>query len=477
MVREIYLGGRGAGGGDQVNSKAMTNRFPAAGGRAQAAGGRRQRIGVSLFSAACCLLAAACSCFGQNKAIVLKAARMFDGRRMLTPGIVVVSGTTILGVGADAAIPSGAQVMDFGDATLAPGFMDAHTHLAFPSTDDFRQFMLDGLQKTIAERTLAAAINLKKTLMAGITTARDVGSADFMDVGLRNAVRAGTIPGPRMLVAVHSIGATGGHCDFQGGFRFGVFGREAAPEDGVINGPEEARKAVRLNAKYGADVIKTCATGGVLSLNDDVDTPQLTQEELNAIVDEAHALRKKTAAHAHGAEGAKRAIRAGIDSIEHGTFMDDEALDMMKARGTVFIPTLMATQGGREKLGSGTYPPAVEAKMRAAIEAINQTVKRAIAKGVRIGMGTDAAVYPHGRNTEEFHMLVDLGMQPIDALRAGTSVDAELLGIQNRVGTLESGKLADIVVMPGDPIQNIRQTEKIFFVMKEGVIYRDDTKH
>jgi imidazolonepropionase-like amidohydrolase len=423
------------------------------------------------------LLAAVCflvPCLGQNKPIVLKAARMFDGHRIATPGVVVVSGTTILGVGAEAPVPTGAQVIDFGDATLAPGLMDAHTHLSFPSTTDFRMFMLDGLQKTIAERTLIATENLKKTLMAGITTARDVGSTDFIDVGLRNAVRAGIIPGPRMLVSVHAIGATGGHCDFEGGFRFGVFGHESGPEDGVINGPDEARKTVRFNAKYGADVIKTCATGGVLSLTDDVDTPQLTQEELNAIVDEAHALRKKTAAHAHGAEGAKRAIRAGIDSIEHGTFMDDEALDMMKARGTVFIPTLMATQGGREKLGKGLYPPAVETKMRAAIEAINQTVKRALAKGVRIGMGTDAAVYPHGRNPEEFHMLVDLGMSPIDALRAATSVDAELLGIQNRVGTLESGKLADIVVIPGDPIQNIRQVEKITFVMKEGVVYRND---
>jgi imidazolonepropionase-like amidohydrolase len=455
MVREIHLG-RGAAGSptDEVNSKAMTT--------------------LRRLPAACCLLAAACTAFAQNRPIVLKAARMFDGHRMSAPGIVVVSGTTILGVGADAPIPSGAQVIDFGDATLAPGLMDAHTHLSYPSTDDFRLFVLDSLQKTIAERTLLATENLKKTLMAGITTARDVGSTDFMDVGLRNAVRAGVIPGPRMLVAVHSIGSTGGHCDFQGGFRMGVFGREADPQDGVINGPDEARKAVRLDVKYGADVIKTCATGGVLSLTDAVDTPQLTQEELNAIVDEAHALRKKTAAHAHGAEGAKRAIRAGIDSIEHGTFMDDEALDMMKARGTVFIPTLMATQGGREKLSKGTYPPAVEAKMRAAIEAINGTMKRAIAKGVKIGMGTDAAVYPHGRNTEEFHMLVDLGMPPIDALRAGTSVDAELLGIQDRLGTLESGKLADVVAIPGDPIQNIRQIEKIVFVMKEGIIYRND---
>ncbi|HYL78777.1 MAG TPA: amidohydrolase family protein [Bryobacteraceae bacterium] len=412
--------------------------------------------------------------YSQNRPLVLKAARMFDGHGISTPGLVVVSGTTILAVGAGSPIPAGAQVIDFGDATLSPGFIDAHTHLSFPWTNDYRQEELDRLQKPIPEQTLIATENLKKTLHVGITTARDVGSGDFIDVGLRNAVRAGIIVGPRMLVAVHALGATGGHCDDQGGFRYGIFGHESGPEDGIINSPDEARRAVRLNVKYGADVIKTCATGGVLSLTDDVDTPQLTQAELNALVDEAHALRKKTAAHAHGAEGAKRAIRAGIDSIEHGTFLDDEALDMMKARGTVLIPTLMATQGGREKLGKGMYPPPIETKMRAAIEAINQTMRRALAKGVRIGMGTDAAVYPHGRNTEEFHMLVDLGMQPLDALRAGTSLDAELLGLQNRIGTLEPGKLADIIAIPGDPTQNIRQCERVFFVMKEGAIYRND---
>jgi len=402
---------------------------------------------------------------------------MFDGQRISAPGVVVISGANILGSGTAAPIPAGAQIVDLGDGTLSPGFIDAHTHLSMMYSTDSRGSLLDTLQMTIPEQTLRATDNLRKTLMAGVTTVRDVGSNNFMDIGLRNAVRSGVILGPRMLVAVRSLGATGGHCDGQDGFRAGLFGHETGPDEGVINGPIEARKAVRMNVKYGADVIKTCATGGVLSPTDDIDTPQLTQEELNAIVDEAHALRRKTAAHAHGAEGAKRAIRAGIDSIEHGTFLDDEALDMMKARGTVFIPTLMATQGGREKLGRGMYTPAVEAKMRAAIEAINGTVKKALAKGVRIGMGTDAAVYPHGRNTEEFRMLVNLGMSPLDALRAGTTVDAELLGLQNRVGTLEAGKAADIIAMPGDPTADIRACEKVFFVMKDGVIYRNDTGH
>jgi len=421
------------------------------------------------------LLLLGCSAFAQEKAIILKGARMFDGREMRTPGLVVVNGSRILGVGPGAPTPVGAQVIDFGDATLAPGFIDAHTHLSMMYNLDYRQNELDELQRSIPERTLRATENLKKTLMAGVTTTRDVGSSQFTDIGLRNAAAAGIIHGPRMLVAVHSIGSTGGHCDGQNGFRAGLFGRETGPEEGVINSPEEGRRAVRLNVKYGADVIKICATGGVLSLTDEVDIPQLTQEETNAIVDEAHTLRKKTAAHAHGAEGAKRAIRAGIDSIEHGAFLDDEALDMMKARGTYYIPTLMAVEGGKEILAKGGYPPLVTSKMTAASESINQVVRKAIVKGVRIGMGTDAAVYPHGRNVEEFHLLTALGMSPLDALRAGTSIDAELLGMQTRIGTLEVGKFADVIAMPGDPTQNIRLTEKVFFVMKDGVIYRNDT--
>jgi len=294
---------------------------------------------------------------------------------------------------------------------------------------------------------------------------------------LRNAIRDRVVPGPRMLVTVHALGATGGHCDDEGGFRQGVFGYESGPLDGVINGADQARYAVRLDHKYGADMIKVCATGGVLSLTDDVDTPQLTQAELDAIVDEAHALRRKTAAHAHGAEGAKRAIRAGIDSIEHGTFLDDEALDMMKQRGTYLVPTLLAPEFFNELFAKRTYiPPPIMAKAKAAMAAVHQMFQRALAKGVKIGMGTDAGVYPHGRNAEEFHLMVDLGMKPIDALKAGTSADADLLGMADKIGSLEAGKLADIVAVPGDPVENIRQTEHVFFVMKDGVIYKNEKK-
>src|SRR4029077_15198558 len=224
----------------------------------------------------------------------------------------------------------------------------------------------------------------------------DVGSSDYLDVGLRNGIRSGDVPGPRMLVTVHALGATGGHCDHEDGYREGIFGHESSPLDGVINGPDQGRYAVRLDHKYGPDIIKVCASGGVLSPTDDVDTPQLTQEELNAIVDEAHSLHRKTAAHAHGAEAAKRAIRAGIDSVEHGSFLDDEALDMMKQRGTYLVPTLMAAQGLQEKFDRNIYmPPAIAAKAHAAVNAMHGTFQRALAKGLKIGLGTDACVYPH----------------------------------------------------------------------------------
>ena len=411
-----------------------------------------------------------------SKSYVLKAARLFDGKSnsLITPGVVVVTDGKIAGTGSSASVPTEAEVIDLGNATLLPGFIDAHTHLTMTYSEDYARAALDALRKPIPEMALDASVNARTTLLAGFTTVRDVGSTEYLDAGLRNAINRGVVPGPRMLVAVHAIGATGGHCD-DTGWREGAVGKETGPEVGVINGADEARRAVRLAHKYGATVIKTCATGGVLSLADAVDTPQLTQSELDALVDEAHALRLKTAAHAHGAEGAKRAIRAGIDSIEHGSFLDDEALDLMKQKGTYYVPTLMAAQGLSEQIQKGVpIPPAIKLKADDAIAHVHQTFQKAIAKGVKIGLGTDAAVYPHGRNAEEFHQMVDLGMKPIDALKAGTSSDADLLGLSSTIGTLETGKLADVVAVPGNPLENIRQTEHVFFVMKEGVVYRNE---
>ncbi|MCX6596257.1 MAG: amidohydrolase family protein [Acidobacteria bacterium] len=405
--------------------------------------------------------------------IVIRAARLFDGKSdtFQTPGVVVVQDGKIVGVGPQAAIPAGAKTIDLGDATLSPGFMDAHTHLTmdFSGVSNNAQRILNGLQRTVAEQTLDATKNARVTLMAGFTTVRNLGASDQIDIGLRNAIARGVVPGPRMLTAGKSLGSTGGHCDPTNSFRPGLF-PEPGIEDSIINSPDEARKAVRTQVKWGADVIKVCATGGVLSLNDDVQSAQLTQEELNALVDEAHTKGKKTAAHAHGLQGAKRAIQAGIDSIEHGSFLDEEALQMMKARGTYFVPTLMT----QDFLGPNLdkLDPRQARKARMAMSSMNETTAKAIRLGVRVALGTDAAVFEHGKNAGEFARLVALGMKPIDALRAGTSVDSELLGISDTLGTLTPGKLADIVAIPGDPLKDITGTERLVFVMKEGVVYK-----
>jgi imidazolonepropionase-like amidohydrolase len=306
--------------------------------------------------------------------------------------------------------------------------------------------------------------------MAGFTTVRDVGSQEFLDVGLRNSINAGIVPGPRMLVSVHALGATGGHCDEGDGIKFGLLNHESGPEDGVINSPDQARYAVRWNIKYGADIIKTCATGGVLSPTDDVDVPQLTQAELDALVTAAHELRRKTAAHAHGNEGARRAVLAGIDSIEHGTFIDDATLRLMKEKGTYLVPTLSVRSG----IAESKFPPLVQAKADLALKAQDSLVRRALAIGVKIALGTDAAVYPHGDNALEFVLMAADGMPNAQALRAGTSVAADLLGLANKIGTLENGKLADVVAVPGNPLDDIKLTQSVFFVMKEGTVYRND---
>ncbi len=418
------------------------------------------------------VLLAASTAGAASPVTVLRAARLYDGKSdaVVTPGVVVVSDGKIVAAGTQAALPAGATIIDLGDATLLPGLMDAHTHLSFESSLDWRQDQLDLLKKPVAEQAIDATEYARRTLLAGFTTVRDVGSSDLIDVGLRNAINAGKVPGPRMLVAVNAIGARGGHCDPTGGFRPELM-KEPGPEQGVANGPDEVRAAVRFDTKHGADVIKTCATGGVLSEADKVDSPQLTQAELDALVDEAHALGRKAAAHAHGAEGAKRAIRAGIDSIEHGSFLDDEAFELMRKKGTYFVPTPLPCIMSR--LREARAPANIIEKAANADGKAAEVLKRAVAKGARIAFGSDAAVCPHGTQLNQFAIFVRAGMKPLVAIRTATSVDAALLGVPDR-GTLEAGKLADVVAVPGDPSRDIAVMERLFFVMKGGTVVRND---
>src|SRR5438094_1154507 len=413
-----------------------------------------------------------------DQTIALKAARLFDGKSnaLVQNGVVIVQGDKIVDVGSNVPIPSGAQVIDLGDATLSPGFMDAHTHLTLDYSGDFNKRRLNELDLNASEQAIKATTYARATVEAGFTTVRDlgsrfVGSKECVDVALRNSINKGMIVGPRMLVATFGIGATGGHFDPTSGFRDMLFGREPDSSDGIADGPDAIRKAVRFEVKNGADVIKGAVSGGVLSLADEVDTPQLTPAEMAALVDESHRLRKKVAVHCHGDQAAKEAIEAGVDSIEHGSFMKPETLALMKNKGTYLTPTLMATEWIMSKIDN--YPPALQAKAKAAAAARSDMFRNAVKMSIKVSFGTDAAVFPHGQNAKEFKLMVDLGMQPIDALRAATGNAADLFGIAQKTGTLEKGKFADVVAMPGDPTSDITATERVSFVMKEGKIIRN----
>jgi imidazolonepropionase-like amidohydrolase len=401
--------------------------------------------------------------------IVLKAAHLFDSvsGKLSEHGVVVVSGNKIVAVGADSKIPDGAQVIDLGDATLLPGFIDAHVHLSEESSVNWYRDFFEGVMRFPAEQALYGAHYAKITLEAGITTVRDVGSSDYVSLGLRNAINAGMIPGPRMLVANYAIGATGGHAD-QAPVppqRMAV----AGPILGVCNGPEECREAVRYQVKYGADVIKFMPSGGVLSLSDPVDNPQLTQEEMNAIVAEAHNWGRKVAAHCHGDRAAKMAIAAGVDSIEHGSFLKDDTLLEMKKKHVYLVATLFAGAWVGEHLD--TFPPSIAVKARAAAAQAQLMFQHAVKIGTPLAMGTDAAVEPHGLNAREFSLMTKNGLAPELALMAGTANGADLLGLADKTGTLAAGKFADVIAVPGNPLTDMKATEHPVFVMKDGTVY------
>ena len=417
------------------------------------------------------------SAYAADELIVLKAARMFDGKSnsLVQNGVIVIKNDKIVDAGSSLPIPDGARVIDLGDATLCPGFMDAHTHLTEDFSGNYNEHRLQELDLNVSEHAIRATEFARVTVEAGFTTVRDLGSRfvashEFVDVALRNSINKRVIVGPRMLVATKGIGATGGHFDPTNGFRDFLFGREPDYTDGIANGPDEIRKAVRFEVKNGADVIKAAVSGGVLSLTDEVDTPQLTPAEMAALVDESHRLRKKVAVHCHGDQVAREAIEAGVDSIEHGSFMKPDTLTMVKKKGIFLTPTLMASEWIMGKIDN--YPAALQAKAKAATAALSEMFRNAVKMGIRISFGTDAAVFPHGQNAKEFKLMVDLGMNPIDALKSATANDAELLGIAQKVGTLEKGKLADVIAVPGDPTADITATERVSFIMKEGRIIR-----
>jgi imidazolonepropionase-like amidohydrolase len=406
--------------------------------------------------------------------VALRASRLIDGTGAapIRNAIIIVTNNKISAVGeaASVRIPSGAKVIDLGDVTLLPGFIDAHTHLIGRVLGD-PEGDVAAVKDYEAFSAILGVNHARNTLMAGFTTVRNVGaSGPFNDIALRKAINEGWIPGPRMVTAGHSLGITGGHCD-NNGFRPGLL--ERSIEEGIANGPDEIRAAVRYQVKYGADVIKTCATGGVLSEGDAVGTTQYNFEEMKTMVDEAAQHERKVAAHAHGTEGIKIATRAGVASIEHGSFLDEEGARMMAERGTYMVPTMMAGEAVERAAKTGVLKGLRAEKALAAAAAMRKAIKIAVANKVPIALGTDAGVIPHGTNAREFVLMVEWGgMGNMDAIKAGTINAATLLGWDKNVGSIAVSKWADIVAVSGDPLKDIHATEKVVFVMKNGVIYK-----
>jgi imidazolonepropionase-like amidohydrolase len=405
--------------------------------------------------------------------VVLRAAQIIDGTgaEPIKNGVIVVTDNKITAVGAgeNVRIPAGARVINLGDVTLLPGFIDAHTHIIGRVLGD-----PEGQNALMRDYDSFGAIlavgNAERTLLAGFTTIRNVGAGDFNDLALRKAINEGWIAGPRMMTAAHSLGITGGHCD-ENGYKPGA--ADGDYKTGIADGVEQVRAAVRYQVKYGADVIKTCATGGVLSEGDAVGTTQYTFEELKAMVEEAEKLERKVAAHAHGTEGIKIAARAGVASIEHGSFLDEEGARLMAEKGTVLVPTLMAGETVERLAKNGILKGFRGEKALAAAAAMRNAIKIAIANRVTIALGTDAGVIPHGTNGHEFTLMVEWGgMRPMDAIVAGTMNGARLLGMDKNIGSLTIGKYADIVAVSGDPLRDIKRMERAVFVMKNGVIYK-----
>jgi imidazolonepropionase-like amidohydrolase len=404
----------------------------------------------------------------QAKRIVIHAGKLLDVRsgNTLSDQAIVIEGGKILSIGPmPAAKLSGSeQRIELGNATLLPGLIDAHTHLTFNP-----QFGYDSLAISVPREALIGARNARVTLEAGFTTVRNVGADGFADVALRDAINAGDVPGPRMLVSGPALSITGGHCDND------LLPYEYhATADGVADGVEAVQHKVREVIKYGADLIKVCATGGVLSKGDDPNASQYTLEEMKAIVADAHRLGRRVAAHAHGAQGVIWASEAGVDSVEHGHLMNDEAIATLKKNGTYLVPTLYLMDWHREHAAQANLPDFVKAKMDLVSQVGKQNVKKAMQAGVKIGLGTDAAVYPHGLNAHELAVYVSLGMSPLQAIQSATINDADLLGWSDKVGAIEPGKWADIIAVDGDPLHDVTTLQHVKFVMKGGEVVKNE---
>ncbi len=405
----------------------------------------------------------------------IKAGTLIDGSggAPVKNAVVLVQGERITAAGAGVAIPAGATVIDLTGFTLLPGFIDAHVHLAGRTIGD-GDWQHSLLTNSPAQLALIGAAHAQQTLEAGFTTVRVVGSAHMGDLALRNAISAGWLPGPRIVGAGISFGIRGGHCDETDGYWPGALHHEGGIEDGVANGPDEVRDAVRYMVKYGADVIKICATGGVLSPTDSAGAQQYSEDEMRVIVETARLLDRRVAAHAHGTAGIKAAVRAGVTSIEHGSILDDEAVRLMKEHGTYLVPTLLAGYTVDSMARAGALPPAVAAKAIAIAPRMQQSFRLALAGGVRIALGTDAGVMRHGTNAREFELMVRYGMTPAQAIQAGTLAGATLLGREADVGSLVAGKYADVVAVKGDPLQDITLLQHVDFVMKGGKVFKQN---
>jgi imidazolonepropionase-like amidohydrolase len=401
------------------------------------------------------------------KHVVIRAGRLLDVKtgNTLTNQAIIIEGDKVVSVGPAASLKPApeATVIDLPNATVMPGMIDAHTHITFNP-----QFGYETLGISVPREALIGAKNARITLEAGFTTIRNVGASGFADVALRDAINAGDVPGPRMIVSGPALSITGGHCDNN----LLPFDYHATNE-GVADGVENVQHKVREIIKYGADVIKVCATGGVLSKGDDPNHSQFTMEEMKAIVGEAHRLGRKVAAHAHGAEGVRWASDAGVDSVEHGHLMDDAAIATLKKNGTYLVPTLYLVDWQRENAATAHLPEYARKKMEMVSQMGQNNARKAFAAGVKIGMGTDAAVYPHGLNAHELAVYVRLGMTPLQAIQTTTINDADLLGWSDRIGTLEPGKYADLIAVDGDPSKDIAVLQNVKFVMKGGEVVKN----